>query len=175
MQQDLTDGVQWAVREGIADPERLGIMGASYGGYAALSAAAFTPELFRCAIDMFGPSDLATLIRAMPAIWASEKINVLKRIGDPETEAAFLKERSPLYAVDQVRIPLLIAQGVDDTQTPRSESDRMAAALRQRGIECEYLVFPDEAHGLAKPENRLKFFKAAEAFLARHLGGRAES
>jgi dipeptidyl aminopeptidase/acylaminoacyl peptidase len=174
MQQDLSDAVAWAVRKRIADPKRIGIMGASYGGYAALAGAAFTPGLFKCAVDLFGPSDLEALIRSMPAFWADEKIGVLKRVGDPETEAALLKERSPLFSADKIRIPLLIAQGTNDAQTPRSESDRMVEALRQRKIECEYWVFPDEGHGFLKPENRIKFFRAAENFLARHLGGRSE-
>ena len=175
MQNDLTDAVAWAVRRGIADPERVGIMGASYGGYAALAAAAFTPGIFRCAVDMFGPSDLASLIRGMPPYWSVEKRNIIQRVGDPETEAALLKERSPLFFTDRIRIPVLIAQGANDPRTPKSESDRMVVALHQRGVECEYRVFQDEGHGFVKPANRLQFFKAAETFLARHLGGRSES
>lgn len=172
MQEDLSDAVAWAVQQGIADPKRIGIMGASYGGYAALAAAAFTPEVFRCAVDMFGPSDLATLIRNMPPYWAVEKDNIMRRLGNPDTEASFLRERSPLFYTDRIRIPMLIAQGANDPRTPKSESDRMVEALRQRKIECEYVVFPDEGHGFVKPGNRLKFFQKAEAFLARHLGGR---
>ena len=174
MQDDLTDAVAWAVRKRIADPGRVGIMGASYGGYAALAGAAFTPGLFKCAVDQFGPSDLTTLLRAMPAFWADEKVMALKRVGDPETEEDLLKERSPLYSADRIRTPILIAQGANDAQTPRSESDRMVEALRKRKIECEYWVFPDEGHGLLKPEDRLKFYRAVETFLARHLGGRSE-
>lgn len=172
MQDDLSDAVAWAVREGVADPKRVGIMGASYGGYAALSAATFTPEVFRCAVDMFGPSDLAALIRSMPPYWSVEKNNIMRRLGNPDTETSLLKERSPLFFTDKVRIPVLIAQGTNDPRTPKSESDRMVKALRRRGIECEYVVFSDEGHGFAKPANRLQFFKIAEAFLARHLGGR---
>jgi len=175
MQNDLTDAVTWAIKRGIADPRRVGIMGASYGGYAALAGAAFTPGLFKCAVDQFGPSDLATLIRAMPAFWADEKAGALRRVGDPDTESELLRERSPLFSADKVRIPLLIAQGANDAQTPRSESDRMVEALRQRKIECEYWVFPDEGHGFLKPESRMKFYRAVEAFLSRHLGGRQES
>jgi dipeptidyl aminopeptidase/acylaminoacyl peptidase len=172
MQNDLTDAVGWAARRGIADPKRVGIMGASYGGYAALAAAAFTPEVFRCAVDMFGPSDLAALIRSMPPYWSVEKNNIMQRMGNPETEASLLRERSPLFFTDKIRIPILIAQGTNDPRTPKSESDRMVENLRRRKVECEYVVFPDEGHGFAKPANRLKFFKVAEAFLARHLGGR---
>jgi dienelactone hydrolase len=174
MQDDLLDAVMWAVQQKIANPARLGILGASYGGYASLSAAAFSPDVFRCAVDMFGPSDLTTLMKSMPPYWEVEKIDILKRIGNPDTEASLLKERSPLYHVDRIRIPILIAQGVNDFRTPRSESDRIVKALRARGIACEYLLFPDEGHGFAKPENRLKLFQTAEAFLAQNLGGNFE-
>jgi dipeptidyl aminopeptidase/acylaminoacyl peptidase len=174
MQDDLTDAVSWAVSQGIADPKRVGIMGASYGGYAALAAATFTPEVFRCAVDMFGPSDLAALIRSMPPYWSVEKANIMRRMGDPDTELPFLKERSPLFFTENIRIPLLIAQGANDPRISKSASDRMVEALRKRKIECEYVVFPDEGHGFVKPVNRLKFFEIAEAFLARHLGGREQ-
>lgn len=171
MQTDLEDAVTWAVGQGLADPKRMAIMGGSYGGYAALAAAAFTPNVFSCAIDLFGPSELITLINSMPPYWSVEKANILKRLGDPESEASLLKERSPLYYVNRIRIPMLIAQGANDPRTTRSQSDRIAAALRAKGIECEYLVFPDEGHGFVKPDNRLKFFMTAEAFFARHLAG----
>ncbi len=172
MQDDLFDAVSWAVQQGIADPKRVGIMGASYGGYAALAAAVFTPEVFRCSVDMFGPSDLAALIRSMPPYWSVEKNNIMRRVGNPDIELSLLKERSPIFFTDKVRMPILIAQGANDPRTPKSESDRMVEALRRKGIECEYVVFFDEGHGFVKPANRLKFFKIAEAFLARHLGGR---
>jgi len=172
MQNDLSDAVAWAVGQGIADPKRVGIFGASYGGYAALAAATFTPRVFQCAVDLFGPSDLVTLIRNMPPYWSVEKNNILRRMGDPEKEVALLRERSPLFFTDRVQIPLLIAQGANDPRTPRAESDKMVQALQERKIECEYVVFPDEGHGFVKPENRLQFFKAAEVFLARHLKGR---
>lgn len=174
MQTDLVDAVDWAVRNKIADPKRIGILGASYGGYAALAAATFTPDVFQCAIDMFGPSDLATLIRSMPPYWSLEKNNVYRRVGNPDTEASLLKERSPLFYTDRIKIPLLVAQGENDPRTPKSESDRIVKALRARGIPCEYLLFQDEGHGFAKPENRLKLFRAAEAFLAENLGGQFE-
>ncbi|HOW59046.1 MAG TPA: S9 family peptidase [Candidatus Omnitrophota bacterium] len=174
MQDDLVDAVAWAVQQKIADPKRLGIIGSSYGGYAALAAAAFTPDVFQCAIDLFGPSDLATLIRSMPPYWSVEKANIMRMVGNPDTETAFMKERSPLYHADRIRIPVLVAQGENDSRTPRTESDRIVQALRIRGIPCEYLFFPDEGHGFVKPENRLKLFQTAEAFLARHLGGRFE-
>lgn len=172
MQDDLEDAVHEVVAQGIVDPKRVGIMGASYGGYAALAAAAFSKGVFQCAVDMFGPSDLATLIRSMPPYWLVEKMMILKRLGNPDTEAGFLKERSPLFSADRIRIPLLIAQGENDPRTLRVQSDSIVQALRTRGIDCEYLVFQDEGHGFVKPENRLKFFQRAEAFLAKHLKGR---
>jgi dipeptidyl aminopeptidase/acylaminoacyl peptidase len=120
---------------------------------------------------MFGPSDLATLIRSMPPYWSVEKSNILRRLGNPDTEPVLLKERSPIFFTNKIQIPVLIAQGANDPRTPKSESDRMVEALHQRKLECEYVVFPDEGHGFAKPENRLRFYKIAEAFLSRHLGG----
>lgn len=174
MQDDITDSVQWAIREGIADPGRVGIMGGSYGGYAALAAAAFSPDVFRCAIDLFGPSNLISLIHSMPPYWSVEKSNILRSIGDPDKEPELLRERSPLFHADRIRIPFLIAQGANDPRTPKSESDQVVEALRKRGVPCEYIVFEDEGHGFVKPENRLKFYQAAEAFLAKHLGGRYE-
>lgn len=175
MQADLTDAVHWAIRKGVADPGRVGIMGGSYGGYAVLAAAAFTPDVFQCGVDLFGPSDLATLIRSMPPYWSVEKVNILKRLGDPDTEPDFLKEISPLNYADRIRMPLLIAQGANDPRVKPEESDRIVKALREKGIECEYMVFPDEGHGFVKPENRLAFYKAVEAFLAKHLGGRYQA
>ena len=174
MQTDLVDAVNWAVKQGIADPKRVGIIGGSYGGYAVLASAAFFPDVFRCGIDLFGPGDLIALIKAMPPYWDPEKESILLRLGNPATEAAFLKERSPLYHVDRIRIPMLIAQGANDPRVPKVESDKMVQALRAKGLECQYLVFQDEGHGFAKPENRMKFYQAAEAFLAKNLGGKFE-
>ena len=172
MQNDLVDAVQWAVREGIADPRRVAIYGGSYGGYAALVGASFTPDLFACAVDMVGPSDLRTLIRSIPPYWSPMRSLFTRRVGDPETEDEFLKSRSPLFKVNQIRIPVLIAQGANDPRVKQAESEQIVAAMRKKGIDCEYLLFPDEGHGFAKPENRLRFYAAAEQFLAKHLGGR---
>ncbi|MBI4549564.1 MAG: S9 family peptidase, partial [Candidatus Omnitrophica bacterium] len=175
MQNDLVDAVEWAVKQGHADPSRIGIFGASYGGYAALAGAAFTPELFRCAVDVVGPSNLITFIRTVPPYWTTELATIYRRVGDPEKDADFLRERSPLFRADHIRIPILIAQGANDPRVKREESDEIVAALERNGVEHEYLLFPDEGHGFVKPENRLKFYAAAEAFLARHLGGRSEA
>ncbi len=174
MHDDLADAVYWAVEEEIADPERVAIFGGSYGGYAALSGAAFTPELFRCAVDIVGPSNLVTLIESIPPYWETLRSTFTERVGDPETEREFLESRSPLFHADDIAIPILIAQGANDPRVKQQESEQIVAALKEKGLDHEYLLFEDEGHGFARPENRLKFYAAAEAFLARHLGGRAQ-
>ncbi|MDH3495613.1 MAG: S9 family peptidase [Gemmatimonadota bacterium] len=175
MHDDLVDAVQWAIARGIADPSRVAIYGGSYGGYAALVGATFTPDLFRCALAIVGPSNLITFINTIPPYWSTFLAMLKERVGDPETEAEFLRSRSPLTHVDRIRIPLLIAQGANDPRVKRAESEQIVAAMRTKNIPHRYLVFEDEGHGFAKPENRLRFYEAAEEFLAQHLGGRAET
>ena len=174
MQDDLTDAVEFAVGQGWADPARVAIYGGSYGGYAALAGVAFTPGLYRCAVDIVGPSNLKTLIETIPPYWAPMVSLFLTRVGNPETDAGFLWSRSPLSRAASIRTPLLIAQGANDPRVKQAESEQIVAALREAGIDYEYMLFPDEGHGFAKPENRLRFYAEAERFLARHLGGRAE-
>jgi dipeptidyl aminopeptidase/acylaminoacyl peptidase len=174
MQDDLTDAVAFVTGQGWADPKRVAIYGGSYGGYAALAGATFTPELYCCAVDIVGPSNLKTLIETIPPYWAPMIAQFHRRVGDPATDADFLWSRSPLSRVSDIRIPLLIAQGANDPRVKQAESEQIVAALKDAGIDHEYLLFPDEGHGFAKPENRLKFYAAAERFLARHLGGRTE-
>ena len=169
MQDDLTDGVKWAVEQGHADPARVAIYGGSYGGYAALAGAAFTPGVYRCAIDVVGPSNLITLIKSIPPYWEPMKRIFDLRVGSVDTEESFLKERSPLFHVDKIEIPLLIAQGAHDPRVKQAESEQIVAALRAKNKPVEYLLYPDEGHGFAKPANRLDFYAKAEAFLARHL------
>jgi dipeptidyl aminopeptidase/acylaminoacyl peptidase len=174
MHDDLVDAVSWAVGEGIADPERVAIFGGSYGGYAALVGATFTPEFFRCAVDIVGPSNLVTLINSIPPYWSTLREIFHTRVGNPESEEEFLKSRSPLSFVDRIRAPVLIAQGANDPRVKQAESEQIVAAMKEKGIDHEYLLFEDEGHGFARPENRLKFYAAAERFLAKHLGGRTE-
>ena len=174
MHDDLVDAVRWVADRGIADPARIAIYGGSYGGYAALAGATFTPDLFRCAVDIVGPSNLITFIETIPPYWSSYLAMLHDRVGNPETDAEFLRSRSPLTHVDRIRIPMLIAQGANDPRVKQSESEQIVAVMREKDIDHEYLLFPDEGHGFAKPENRLKFYAAAERFLARHLGGRFE-
>jgi dipeptidyl aminopeptidase/acylaminoacyl peptidase len=174
MHDDLVDAVQWAIARGIADPQKVAIYGGSYGGYAALVGATFTPDLFCCAVDIVGPSDLVTFLLTIPPYWAPMIAILHQRVGDPESELELLKGRSPLFKVDQIKIPMLIAQGANDPRVKQAESEQIVAAMQNKGIAYEYMLFPDEGHGFAKPENRLLFYKAAEKFLAKQLGGNYE-
>ena len=174
MQDDLVDGVDWAVDKGYADPNKVAIFGGSYGGYAALAGAAFTPDIFCCAVDIVGPSNLVTLIKSIPPYWSTMLTMFYKRVGNPDTEEEFLKSRSPLFKVDQIKIPILIGQGANDPRVKQAESEQIVDAMKKKGLPYEYILFPDEGHGFARPENRLKFFAAAEKFLAKYLGGRYE-
>ena len=174
MHDDLVDAVNFAVGKGWADPKKVAIFGGSYGGYAALVGATFTPDLFCCAVDIVGPSSLKTLIESIPPYWSAMLSTFYKRIGHPEEDEEFLWSRSPLSKVENIRIPLLIAQGANDPRVKQAESEQIVAAMKEKGIDHEYIVFPDEGHGFMKSENRLKFYRHAERFLAKHLGGRSE-
>jgi dienelactone hydrolase len=173
MQNDLSDAVAHVISQGWADPARVAIYGGSYGGYAALAGAAFTPDLYCCAVDIVGPSNLITLIESVPPYWAPMIAMFHQRVGDPAKDADFLWSRSPLSRVEAIRIPLLIAQGANDPRVKQAESEQIVAALAKADIDHEYLLFPDEGHGFAKPENRLRFYDEADRFLARYLGGGA--
>jgi dipeptidyl aminopeptidase/acylaminoacyl peptidase len=174
MHDDLIDAVGYAVGQGWADKSKVAIYGGSYGGYAALVGAAFTPDVFCCAVDIVGPSNLKTLLETIPPYWAPMIAQLYRRVGNPETDADFLWSRSPLSRAHDIRIPLLIAQGANDPRVKQAESEQIVAALTEAGIDHEYMLFPDEGHGFAKPENRIKFYTAAERFLAKYLGGRYE-
>jgi dipeptidyl aminopeptidase/acylaminoacyl peptidase len=174
MQHDLTDAVQWAIQEGIADPMKVAIYGGSYGGYATLAGLAFTPGLYRCGVDIVGPSNIKTLLEAIPPYWAPMKKMFELRVGDVESDEELNRKISPLFHVENIKAPLLIAQGANDPRVNIRESNQMVAAMRARELEVGYVVYPDEGHGFARPENRLDFYGRSEEFLARHLGGRAE-
>ncbi len=174
MHDDLLDAVAWAVEQGIADPKRVAIYGGSYGGYAALVGAAFTPEVFACAVDIVGPSNICTLIESIPPYWAPLMHQFRLRVGDIETEREFLESRSPLFKAEEIRIPMLIVQGANDPRVKQAESDQIVEALRAKGKDVGYLLYADEGHGFSRPENRMAFYAEAEQFLARHLGGRVE-
>jgi dipeptidyl aminopeptidase/acylaminoacyl peptidase len=174
MHDDLVDAVNWAVAQGYADPKKLAIYGGSYGGYATLVGAAFTPDLFRCAISVAGPNNLITLLKSFPSYWSTRMARWYARVGHPEKDVDFLKSRSPLFKVNQIKIPVMIVQGANDPRVTQEEVDQFVEAMRKQNLDYEYLLFPDEGHGLRKPENREKFYSAAEKFLAKHLGGRIE-
>ena len=176
MHDDLIDVVEWAVEQGIADPDRIAIMGGSYGGYATLVGLTFTPDVFACGVDLVGPSNLNTLLESVPPYWKPMLGMLRTRVGDNSTPEGrrFLAERSPLSRVDRIVRPLLIGQGANDPRVKQAESDQIVAAMAERGIPVTYLLYPDEGHGFARPENNLSFMAVAEAFLARCLGGRHE-
>ena len=171
---DLVDAAEWAVGRGWIDSERIGIYGASFGGYQTLCGAAFTPDFFRAAIDLVGVSNLVTFMNSFPPQWETRKYRFWLRGGDPRTEVEFLKERSPYHHADQIKIPILIAQGANDPRVKQAESDQIVERLKANGVEHQYLLFEDEGHGLGQPENRETFYAAAEAFLAKHLAGREQ-
>jgi dipeptidyl aminopeptidase/acylaminoacyl peptidase len=196
IQDDLTDAVNWVIEQGIADPDRVAIFGASFGGYAALAGAAFTPDLYSCAVSIVGPSSLVTMLSSIPPYWSSYQQVFDTRTGrlpryetgnlaglpksdsdftdQDRADIEFLRSRSPLYSADAIHIPMLIGQGANDVRVKQAESEQVVKALTARGIEVEYAFYPDEGHGLSKPENRIDFYRRADAFLARILGGRAE-
>jgi len=174
MQDDITWGVKYLIAEGIADPKRVGILGGSYGGYATLAGVAFTPDVYAAAVDIVGPSNLITLLNAIPPYWESIRTMFYQRMGDPRTPEgkALLMERSPLNSADKIKTPLLVAQGANDPRVNRREAEQIVVALRDRGSPVEYLLAPDEGHGFARPVNNLALFMESEKFLAQHLGGR---
>ena len=176
MHDDLIDAVEWAIGEGIADRSRIAIMGGSYGGYATLVGLTFTPDVFACGVDLVGPSNLETLLATVPPYWAAFFENLARRVGDPRTEEgrALLRDRSPLHRADRIRRPLLIGQGANDPRVKQAEADQIVQAMKAKSIPVTYVLYPDEGHGFARPENRLSFYAIAEAFLAGHLGGAAE-
>ncbi|WP_305098209.1 S9 family peptidase [Croceibacterium aestuarii] len=176
MHDDLIDAVEWAVAEGIAARDKVAIMGGSYGGYATLVGLAFTPEVFACGVDIVGPSNLETLLETIPPYWKPLVKQFHQRMGNPETPDGLqlLKDRSPLYRAKDICRPLLIAQGANDPRVKQSESDQIVEAMERDGIPVTYVVFPDEGHGFARPENNIAFSAITENFLAECLGGRAE-
>ena len=171
MHTDLLDGKDYLVKRGIADPNKVCIMGGSYGGYATLAGLAFSPEAFACGVDIVGPSNLNTLLKSIPPYWSTFLAVFHKRMGESEE---FLKTQSPLFKADQIKAPLLIGQGANDPRVNKAESDQIVAAMRKNNEPVEYYVFPDEGHGFARPPNNMAFNAAAENFLAKYLGGRAE-
>ena len=176
MHNDLIDAVNWAVEEGIADKDKVAIMGGSYGGYATLVGLTFTPKVFACGVDIVGPSNLNTLLETIPPYWKPMLEMFATRMGDNRTEEGrkFLDSISPLTHVDSIQKPLLIGQGANDPRVKQAESDQIVKAMQEKNIPVTYVLFPDEGHGFARPENSLAFFAVTDLFLAEHLGGRSE-
>lgn len=174
MQDDISAGVRFLVRNGLADPQRIGIVGGSYGGYATLAGLTFTPELYATGVSIVGPSNLRTLLASIPPYWETIRNMFYKRIANPETEQgiAWLRERSPLFHAKEIRAPLMVVQGANDPRVKKAESDQVVIALRELGLPVEYLLAKDEGHGFSDPTNNLAFVAAMEQFLAQHLGGR---
>jgi len=176
MHDDLIDAVKWAVDGKVADGAKVAIMGGSYGGYATLVGLTFTPDQFACGVDIVGPSNLKTLLATIPPYWAPMVATFHKRMGDPNTPegAKMLEERSPLSHVDKIKKPLLIGQGANDPRVKQAESDQIVKAMQAKNIPVTYVLYPDEGHGFARPENRMSFNAVAETFLAQCLGGPVE-
>ncbi|WP_018681246.1 S9 family peptidase [Actinokineospora enzanensis] len=176
MQDDLLDAVEYTVAQGWVDADRVAIHGGSYGGYAALVGVTFTPEVFRCGIAVAAPADLRAFVAAIPGGGLSGlSQRIRRRVGDPDADADLLLARSPVTRLPDLRVPLLVAHGANDPRVPVAEAERVVDVLRANGIDHEYLLFPDEGHAILRPRNRMAFYAAAERFLARHLGGRAEA
>lgn len=169
MQDDITDGVQWLIGQGIADPRRIGIYGGSYGGYATLAGVAFTPDLYAAAVDYVGVSNLFTFMSTIPPYWKPMLDKMHDMVGDPERDRERLAATSPALHADRIGVPLLVAQGAQDPRVNKAESDQMVEALRARGIEVEYLVKDNEGHGFHNDENKFEFYEAMERFFTQHL------
>ncbi|HEY6437419.1 MAG TPA: S9 family peptidase, partial [Ignavibacteriaceae bacterium] len=176
MHDDLIDAVNWAVDEGIAQKDKIAIMGGSYGGYSTLIGLTFTPDVFACGVDIVGPSNIITLMETIPPYWLPMINMFTSRVGDFRTEEGkkFLESRSPLFFVDKIKKPLLIGQGANDPRVKQSEADQIVKAMREKNIPVSYVLYPDEGHGFARPENRMSFNAVTEIFLSQFLGGRVE-
>ena len=174
MQDDITAGADYLVKEGIADKDKIAIMGGSYGGYATLAGLTYTPDTYAAGVSIVGPSNLITLLESIPPYWESFRKQMFNRMADPNTEegAKWLHERSPLNYAKEIKVPLMVVQGANDPRVKQAESDQIVIAMRDLGLPVEYLVAPDEGHGFARPENNMAFIAAAEKFLAKHIGGR---
>ena len=169
MQDDITDGVQWLIDQKIADPKRIGIYGASYGGYATLAGIVKTPDLYAAAVDYVGVSNLLTFMNTIPPYWKPFLVKMQAMVGDPVKDKARLEANSPALHADRIVTPLFIAQGAHDPRVNKAESDQIVAALKARGVEVEYMVKDNEGHGFHNDENKFEFYEHMERFLAQHL------
>ncbi|MCJ7457575.1 MAG: S9 family peptidase [candidate division Zixibacteria bacterium] len=169
MQDDITDGVKWIIEQGIADPKRIAIYGASYGGYATLAGVTFTPDLYTCGVDYVGVSNMFTFMKSIPPYWKPFLDMFHEMVGDPSKDSLLFVSVSPVFHVERIKVPLLVAQGARDPRVNINESNQIVDALKKRGIEVEYMVKDNEGHGFANEENRFDFYEAMEKFLAKHL------
>ena len=169
MQDDITDGVNWLIQEGIADPDRIAIYGASYGGYATLAGLTFTPDIYACGVDYVGVSNIFTLLETLPPYWELGRQMMYEMIGNPETEKELLEAASPLFHIDKIKAPLLVAQGANDPRVKQAESDQIVDALKAKGIDVPYILKEDEGHGFYNEENQFDFYQEMEKFLNKHL------
>lgn len=169
MQDDITDGVHWLISQGIADPGRICIYGGSYGGYATLAGVTFTPDLYACAVDYVGVSNLFTFMNTIPPYWKTELTKLHAMVGDPDKDQALLRAASPVFHVDRIKAPLFVAQGAEDPRVNIDESNQIVDALRKRGVSVEYMVKQNEGHGFHNQENRFDFYAAMDRFLKAHL------
>jgi dipeptidyl aminopeptidase/acylaminoacyl peptidase len=169
MQDDITDGVQWLVQQGIADPKRVAIYGGSYGGYATLAGVAFTPDLYAAAVDYVGVSNMFTFMKTIPPYWKPFLDQMHEMVGDPVKDKDLLTAVSPALHTDRIKTPLFVAQGANDPRVNKAESEQIVESLRKRGVPVEYMVKDNEGHGFHNEENRFDFYTAMEGFLAKHL------
>ena len=169
MQDDITDGVNWLIDEGIADPKRIAIYGASYGGYATLAGLTFTPDLYACGVDYVGVSSLFTFMESIPPYWELYRTMLYEMVGHPEKDKDLLSSASPLLHIDKIKVPLFIAQGANDQRVKKSESDQIVEALQKAGVDVPYMVKDDEGHGFYNEENQFDFYRAMEKFLNKHM------
>ncbi len=172
MQDDITDGVKWLIDKGYADPKRVAIYGGSYGGYATLAGITFTPDLYACAVDYVGVSNMFTFMKTIPPYWEPYKAMFYELVGDPVKDSALLHEVSPVKHAGKIKTPLFIAQGANDPRVNKAESDQMVEELRKRGVEVDYMIKNDEGHGFANENNRLDFYKAMDKFFDKYLSGK---
>ena len=170
MQNDITDGVKWLIKEGIADSNRIAIYGASYGGYATLAGITFTPDLYACAVDYVGVSNLFTFMKTIPPYWEAWRKQMYEMVGDPAKDSILMREASPVFHVKNIKCPLFVAQGANDPRVNKAESDQMVDAIKKRGVHVEYMVKNDEGHGFYNEENRFDFYGVMEQFLDQHIG-----
>lgn len=173
MQHDLTDSVKWAIKKGIADPKKICISGGSYGGYATLAGLAFTPDLYACGLDLVGISNVGTFMKSIPPYWEPLRYEWTERVGPADVDEPFNRRISPMYHVDKIKAPLMIAQGAHDPRVPQAESDQMFRAMYTNKRDVQYVLYTDEGHGISKPSNRMDYYSRVEQFLAKYMGGRA--